>query len=68
MNDDAFFLTIWKLIAAVIITIVLSMSGCVMHTNTQISRAIENGADPMKASCAFNNDGKLFCTIIATKS
>jgi len=68
MGDDEFFLTIWKLVAGVIIAIVVSISGCVIHQNVQISNAIENGADPMKASCAFNNDGKSFCTIIATKS
>jgi len=68
MGDDEFFLTIWKLVAGVIIAIVVSISGCVAHQNALISKAIETGVDPMKASCAFNNDGKSFCTIVATKS
>ena len=68
MGDDEFFLTIWKLAAIVIISIVLTVSGCVSYTNSRISTAIENGVDPLKASCAFNNDGKSMCTIVATKS
>jgi hypothetical protein len=70
MDDSEFFLTIWKLLALVLITIVLSISGCVSFQNYQISKAIEHGVDPMNASCAFSafNDSKSVCTIIATKN
>ena len=68
MSDEEFFLTIWKLAAIVLISIVLSVSGCISYTNSRISNAIENGVDPLKASCAFTNEGRSMCTIVATKS
>lgn len=54
MNEEEFWITIWRnvLIAAVIV--ILGFSGCTIHRNQQISTAIKNGVVPERAKMAFS--------------
>lgn len=55
------------IIATIIVTIV-SIALVTMSTDKKILKAIQAGADPMAASCAFRSDNpRTDCTIYLTK-
>ncbi len=53
MDDRTFQIRIFTLIAAVAITIILSVGGCNIHHDRLLVRAIESGADPIIAKTAL---------------
>ena len=44
-----------RTIALVVITLILTVGSCVMHSDYRISKAIEDGADPLVARMAFES-------------
>ncbi len=55
MKDNAFWYGIWKLVAICFCVLVGSLSGCVINSQYTVARAIKDGADPIKASCAISS-------------
>jgi amino acid permease len=71
MNESEFWVNVWK-IAAVTVCVITTVSlGSCQSSKYQIRKAIEAGATPMEAACAFDqgnsHDGSI-CTIIAMGS
>ena len=54
MDENTFWISIWRAVAAAICVLVVSIGGCVAHGQHLVSMAINNGADPIKAGCAIN--------------
>ena len=52
-NENVFWITIWKIVAACIIALVALASGCTVTERILISKAIEAGVDPNEARCAI---------------
>lgn len=51
MEDNTFWITIWKLVALVICVIVLTISGCSINSGLVAERLVKSGADPIKVRC-----------------
>ena len=67
MNDNEFYIKVWKyLTIATCVVIISGMASC-QSGNYQITRAIEAGATPLQAACAFqmgsSSSGDMLCTI-----
>jgi hypothetical protein len=57
MEETTFWYLIWKLVAIVICTLVISMASCTANRHYQTRALIENAnVDPIEAHCALNSD------------
>jgi outer membrane protein assembly factor BamE (lipoprotein component of BamABCDE complex) len=46
---------------------ILSMSSCSVYKARVLNEMVQNGQDPLRASCALYDDRSQVCAIIATK-
>ena len=52
-NENVFWITIWKIIAACIIALIALASGCTVTERILISKAIDSGVSPIEARCGI---------------
>lgn len=67
MNEET---AIWKIVAATIVGITLSISGCESFRTAKIADMVSAGADPLKAHCAvvgLGNSNAAVCAVLAAK-
>ena len=70
MDDNVFFITMWKLTAAVITVLMLTVGSCTIHQQKKIADLITAGADPLGAQCAIygvKSYNSAVCGILAGK-
>lgn len=68
MEDNQFWVNVWKVIATGVVGLAAVIGGCVSHTDYRISEAIKAGAEPLAAYCALTNGGQgTTCTVLASK-
>lgn len=68
MNEEQLWAVAWKCVAAVVMTLIISISGCVANTHIQVSRDIRSGADPLLVACAHNSEmSHNYCLVNAAK-
>lgn len=53
ISENTFWLVIWALVAAVITVITAAIFSYNVSVDRNINKAIKNGADPIKAMCAY---------------
>lgn len=67
MNDNEFWVSIWKVIAVTFIAVIVSgVTSCQM-TNSRITEMVKAGADPIDAMCAVSSESTQICTIVVSK-
>lgn len=68
MEDNKFWLGIWKTVAVCFCVLLLTISGCGINTNYTIETMVKNGADPIKVACVINGmrDGNAAICAMAT--
>lgn len=54
MDDNKFWLSVWSLVAAVLIVLICACMINSIDTKAKWEKAVTNGADPMAVSCAMN--------------
>lgn len=54
MEDNKFWISIWSLVAAVTVTLIVTVMIVNLETKAKWEKAVANGADPMAVSCALN--------------
>lgn len=57
MEENTFWITLWRSVLIALCIIVAIMAGCTMNNDRLIAEAIKNGADPIAANCAFEGFG-----------
>lgn len=70
MNDNEFYATVWKLGTAIVVTIILAVSGCNVNSTYQTRLLIERShVSPLEAACAFgaSQQDQALCAIRAAK-
>lgn len=71
MDENQFWITIWKIVAAVVVTLILTVGGCTVNQQFKIAELVAGGADPLKAQCAIygagNTSNATICGVMATK-
>ena len=69
MQENTFWVSVWAIVASVFATLIVCLTLVSFDTNEKIEAAIKNGADPIKAFCAFNYDSKKIglCSVAASK-
>lgn len=70
MDDNQYWISVFKLIGAVLCVFILSMTGCTVNKQYQIRTLIENAkVDPIDAKCALDGDalGYTACIMLAAK-
>lgn len=59
MDENKFWATVWKIVAATFMAFVVTVAGCSAHNARVIERMTVAGADPLDAKCAISgSDGK----------
>ncbi len=53
MEENQFWIAVWRATAAVIAVIVMTIGGCNVHQQRAVVQMVKNGADPLRASCAL---------------
>lgn len=53
MNENTLWATFWAFVAIVLIVITAAVFSYNVIIESNISKAIKNGADPIKAMCAY---------------
>ncbi len=57
MNENQFWIAIWKVIGAVVVMTTISIGSCTANRHYQTRLLIENaGVDPIGAKCALEGD------------
>ncbi len=55
MDENQFWLNVWKVITTGIFGVAAVVGGCVGHTDYRISEAIKAGGDPIATYCALSS-------------
>ena len=61
MEDNKFWLVVWKLIAIVVCILIVTVGGCTVYTNDKISKA----DDPIAYACATSGSHILCMAALA---
>lgn len=69
MEDNKFWLSIWRTIAIVVCIAVISVTSCSINRQVLVSNAIEAGKDPISVKCALETNTALepACVLKASK-
>lgn len=71
MNENEFWITVYKLIALVVCTLILIVGGCSIHQQAMVVELVKTGADPIKANCGImgpqSSNTAAICAQVATK-
>jgi hypothetical protein len=55
-HDEIFWITLWKIVAATLCIIVVSLTSCSITRTLTVKELVLNGTDPMKAGCIFDSN------------
>lgn len=69
MNEEEMWVKIWKWLAIIICTGIVSAAGCTANRHYQTRVLLENGGNPIAVGCAMMGgmaDGNVACVIYAT--
>jgi hypothetical protein len=53
MEENQFWLNVWRTVAAAFAALVLTIGGCTANQNRLVAEMVAAGADPIKAHCAI---------------
>lgn len=70
MNENEFWIALWKIVAAVLCVIAVTIGGCSTYETQQIAKLASAGVDPIKSRCAVSGVAKrtaVICYSVATK-
>lgn len=69
MEENQFWIAVWRATAAVIAVIVMTIGGCNVHQQRAVVHMVKGGSDPMRAACALGiaERSEARCAILATK-
>lgn len=68
MNENVFWIKIWRTLALAAVLVVASLSGCVINQSYLVANMVEKGIDPIAASCAFTDSSRAICVVLAAKN
>jgi hypothetical protein len=57
MEDNKFWLAIWKLVSITLVALSVSIGGCVYGQGQQVKSLIKSGILPILAMCAIHGTG-----------
>ena len=58
MDDNQFWVSIWKMVAVSFCVMVLAIAGCTVNNTRVVNEMTSRGADPIAAACAVNGAGE----------
>lgn len=66
MNDNEFWIQVWKVVAGCFCVLVLTSGGCVMRGN----QLLANSSDPIALACANGDSSRVSqaCTVVMTRN
>lgn len=69
MEENAFWLGVWKIVGSLACVTVLSTASCTAHQTYVLNQAIEKGVDPIKAHCSVygsSDHDQAMCALAVT--
>ncbi len=66
MNENEFWLGVWKLVTVAIMVLTLSISSCSIVKHRTVAELVKNGANPIDAYCAINTGDSSGDPVICT--
>jgi hypothetical protein len=54
MEENNFWITVWKICALAFVACIVSIGGCVYGQSNQVKQLILNGKDPILSMCAIH--------------
>ena len=60
-SNDVFFLWIWKIFGIVACVLIVSAASCTMYQAAIVDNMVQQGADPIRAGCAFAASSSSLC-------
>ena len=70
MDENQYWVTIWKTVAATFSVLVMTVGGCSVSQQHKIAELVAGGADPIKAQCAIygvQSGNAAVCGVVAAK-
>ena len=67
MNDNEYWIRLWKVAAVALIGLVTVIAGCNAHQVEAVKRMTDKGANPLDAACAVGGSERLCAIRYATK-
>ena len=59
MDENKLYATMWRTVAAIIITLFLCITASCQNTKYTLKEMVKSGAHPMDASCALGVEGRM---------
>lgn len=59
MDNEQFWVAIWKVIGTVLVFLVLTFAGCTSYKTHTVAEAVKGSTNPIAAACAFNAVGSV---------
>lgn len=66
-SEEKFWLVVWSLVAAVVVTIALCLTITAANTTNKVAEAVKAGVDPLAAKCALDmpaESSKILCAYL----
>lgn len=67
-SENTFWLGVWKLLATVITSLIITIGGCTSYEKYTVAKMVERGENPIAARCAYysHEDTAICLTYINT--
>jgi hypothetical protein len=60
-SDDSFLVVVWRCVAAVLVTLIVSVASCTAYQSHTVLEMVKGGADPVKAGCVYAVGSNAMC-------
>ena len=67
MDENRFWICVWGIIAAVVCTLIISITYYNQFEASLIAKAVTAGNDPIAVACAFNEKSPSICGMVVAK-
>ena len=67
MDENAFWIAMWRTAGTAVTAISVVVAGCTMYGHARVTEMVTGGADPIKAYCAINGVQSAACGAAAVK-
>lgn len=70
MDDNQFWLAIWRTVAAAFCVLIVSIGSCTSYQTHKVGEVIKGGADPLRARCGLlgSDERSGVCSMLAAQA
>jgi len=67
MDENQFWIAVWRAVCAAVAAVAAVIGGCTAHDRYVVRDMVQHGANPIDASCSFGANDASICAVRAMK-